>query len=156
MRIDYAGQTLWLLPRAEGLRLATAGARARAPADAAATAGRSDAGIAIQRVGDEWRLASWREGSAAVKSGLALGDRVVSIDGRRIVAMEAGAEDLLSGAPGSTVMGVVNRGGMDRVFTLHRGGTTRPTHVTAKPALRGAPVPVRLPGTTPLRTTPRH
>ena len=149
--IDYADQTLWLLPRGQAKRAATVRAGNGARAGAAGATGRFDAGIALERVGDDWLLASWREGSAAASSGLELGDRVVSIDGRRIGGMETGADALLMGAPGSTVMVVVSRGGMDRVFRLRRGGTAAPARGNAAPARRGDAPPAGGQG-----ASPRH
>ena len=126
--IDYADQTLWLLPRSESSPRATT---------AASTGSTGDAGLTMCRVSGEWYVAGWRAGSAAAGAGIALGDRVVSIDGRRIATMESDAEALLAGRSGSQVMVVVRRAGLDRVFSLRRSNPAKPARGTsAKPPPR--------------------
>ena len=115
--IDYADQTLWLLPRSESSPRAT---------PVVSAGGIADAGLTIRRLSGEWYVTGWHTGSAAGGSGIATGDRVVSIDGKRIAAMESGAEALLAGLPGSQVMVVVHHEGLDRVFLLRRGSQAKP------------------------------
>lgn len=95
---------------------------ARPVAATLAPGGAAGVGITLHRSQFAGSVADLRSGSPAARSGIELGDRVVSIDGARIGALETDAEALPAGAAGPSVMIVVNRNGMQRVFTLERRG----------------------------------
>ncbi len=76
MTLDYPGERILLHPR-DNVQ-----AKAAHP------------GYALMRVGGEVRVVQLFDGSAAQRSGLKLGDRVVAIDGRNLLAEEAPCETM--------------------------------------------------------------
>jgi hypothetical protein len=112
--VDYADEVLWLLPRGA--------AHAADRASAAAAGARAEVGLVVAPVAGTLVVVAVAPRSAAAASGIAEGEAIVSIDGVRAAGIGADeAARLLAGTPGSPVVVITRRGGMERVHRLTRG-----------------------------------
>jgi hypothetical protein len=104
--LDYADEVLWL-------------ERSRAPRSGGAR--RAQVGLGLIRQWNQVCVAEVAPASPAAASDIAFGDVLISIDGTPVADLDApSAERRLEGEPGSTVVLVVKRGGMQRVLKLTR------------------------------------
>jgi len=106
--MDYANEVLWLEPQV----------RVQLP-----RGDRAQVGLTLEERWGRICVASVTPGSPAEKAGVSFGDVVVSVNGVQVESREPeDVEALLKGEPGSSVVLVVRRGGMERVLRLERAG----------------------------------
>ena len=115
--IDYANEVLWLAPLGDSPPREREHGRGMRNLPVVG----SDVGIIPVQVDGRLCIGALVPGSPAAIAGAQPGETIESIDGTRATGMEpAAAAQLLTGKPGTIVVVIVRRDGMERVLRLTR------------------------------------